>query len=258
MLIRDQDQGVQRVDEFLSWLRGVLQDLGMRCPVLIVSGSIGLEPLVFRLNMPDRINYFYTYRLQPWNQATSIRCFDRLASSNGLLAEDGVGEAVYKALGIGIPHHVQSFFARLRDLAAIQQRERVTVEDVDTVYRTGLLGPSGQKDLVHYDSRLREALTDDDYEIAVRILAETAIQGVFSSQARSNLVRERDRLVKDARRRITGVLDVLEHDGYLVKDDHDYRYSFQLLKDWWALRFRGHYRPLDERGNGEEPKVAAQ
>ena len=33
------DEGARRVDEFLSWLRGVLQGLGSRSPVLIVSGS---------------------------------------------------------------------------------------------------------------------------------------------------------------------------------------------------------------------------
>ena len=38
------EEGVQRVDEFLSWLRGVLQAIGDSSPVLIVSGSIGLAP----------------------------------------------------------------------------------------------------------------------------------------------------------------------------------------------------------------------
>ena len=48
------ENGVQRTDEFLSWLRGVLQALGDNSPVLIVSGSIGLAPLVKRLGIPDR------------------------------------------------------------------------------------------------------------------------------------------------------------------------------------------------------------
>ena len=45
-----------QVEEFLSWLRGALQDLGDSSPVLVVSGSIGLQPLVTRLGIPDRIN----------------------------------------------------------------------------------------------------------------------------------------------------------------------------------------------------------
>ncbi len=50
------DGDAKRVDEFLSWLRGAIQALGDQGPVLIVTGSIGLHPLVNRLGIPDRIN----------------------------------------------------------------------------------------------------------------------------------------------------------------------------------------------------------
>ena len=49
--------------------------------------------------------------------------------------------AVYDALGVGIPHHVQSFFARLRDHARMQRQDQVTVEDVGEVYRTEVPRP---------------------------------------------------------------------------------------------------------------------
>lgn len=44
----------------------------------------------------------------------------------------------------------------------MQDRDLVTVEDVEEVYRTELLGPSGQNDLVHYETRLKEALEDEN------------------------------------------------------------------------------------------------
>ena len=37
-------------------------------------------------------------------------------------------------------------FARLRDFATLQGRDSVSIEDVAEVYRTALLGPSGQND----------------------------------------------------------------------------------------------------------------
>ena len=96
-----------------------------------------------------------------------------------------MAEAVYEALGVGIPHHVQSFFARLRDFAMMQERDRVTVEDVGEVYRNALLGASGQNDLVHYETRLKEGLEDENYSIAMEILAEASTLEVFSPIARS-------------------------------------------------------------------------
>ena len=249
-LLRD-NAGAQRVDEFLSWLRGVLQSLGENAPVLVVSGSIGLAPLVTRLGIPDRINHFYPFRLGPWDRDASIECFKRLARSYDLPVEDDVASAVYEALGIGIPHHVQSFFARLRDFTLKQRRDRLTKRDVAEVYRTELLGPSGQNDLVHYEARLKEALDDESHTIAMEILAEAATQDVFGPNARRCLATLYAALVDDAPARIVEVGDVLVHDGYLeaggdASSGH-YRFPSRLLKDWWSARYRGHHESLASR-----------
>ena len=87
---------------------------------------------------------------------------------------------MYDALGLGIPHHVQSFFARIRDFATLRGTRAVTVDDVRHVYRTGLLGPSGQNDLIHYETRLKDGLDDETFSIAMEILAEAATRNVFT------------------------------------------------------------------------------
>ena len=245
-VLRDGD-GAQQVDDFLSWLRGVLQRIGDGNLVVIVSGSIGLEPLVRRLGIPDRINHLDPFRLGPWDRDTSIECFDRLAESSGHPVDAGVAAAVYEALGIGIPHHVQSFFARLQEYATMQGLDRVRVEDVDTVYRTQLLGPSGQNDLVHYETRLKDGLDDESYSIAMEILAEAATQDVFTAAASQHLTQRYAALVDDAPGRIANALDVLVHDGYLEAGHDGHRFPSRLLKAWWAARFRNHHVPLDNR-----------
>lgn len=243
--------GAHQVDEFLSWLRGVLQSFGEDGPVLMVSGSIGLAPLVTRLGIPDRINHFYPFRLGPWDRDASVECFKRLAQSHELPVEDDVASAVYDALGIGVPHHVQSFFARLRDFAIKQRRDRLTGQDVAEVYRTELLGPSGQNDLVHYETRLKEALDDRNHTIAMEVLAEAATRDVFGPDARRCLETLYAALVDGAPARIAEVIDVLVHDGYLEgggdASSAHYRFPSRLLKDWWSARYRGHHEPLVSR-----------
>ena len=252
------DDGVRQVDEFLSWLRGVLQGIGDGSLVLIVSGSIGLTPLVNRLGIPDRINHLEPFRLGPWDCDTSIECFQRLAENYELRVEDGVANAVYDALGIGIPHHVQSFFARLRDHATMQGRDQVTVEDVKVVYRTGLLGPSGQNDLVHYETRLKEALEDESHTIAMEILAEAATQNVFTSGARRCLEGLYAMVVDDAQGRIADTLEILMHDGYLEASDDGHRFPSRLLKNWWSARFSDHYISLENRHSDDKLPGDAQ
>ncbi len=245
MVQHDGDAG--RVDEFLSWLRKALQSHGENSPVLIISGSIGLEPLVRRLGISDRINHLYPYRLAPWDRDTSIDCFNLLAENYELNVENGVAGEVYETLGVGIPHHVQSFFARMRDFTVMRGQDRILVEDVGTVYRTELLGPPGQNDLVHYETRLKEALEDENYSIAMEILAEAATQDLFTHDARRCLEQLYSNVVDDVSRRTMDTLEVLVHDGYLSPAGDGYRFPSRLLKDWWSARFRGHHIPLPTR-----------
>ena len=241
------DENARRVDEFLSWLRGVLQVFDNDAPVLIVSGSIGLQPLVRRLGIPDRINYFYPYRLGPWDRETSVNCLNRLARRYELSVSDGVAGAVYDSLGIGIPHHIQSFFARLRDHAILHERDLLTLHDVEYVYRNSLLGPSGQIDLVHYETRLRDGLDDQSYTIAMVILAEAAVKDVFTPAARRSFARLYSKLLDDVAARITDVLEILVHDGYLETDEEGHSFASRLLKDWWSARYSDHQISILQR-----------
>ena len=241
-----ESEGKQRVETFLSWLRQALQSINSRSLVVIVSGSIGLQPLVWRLGISDRINYLHPFRVGPWDRDTSVQCFHRLAETCQLQVEDGVAAAVYDKLGIGIPHHVQSFFARLYEYA-MQGRDRVTVKDVELVYQNSLLGPPGQMDLRLYESRLEDGL-GNDYTIAMEILAAAALQEVFTPSSRRHL----EKLFDDAPGRIAEVIDILVHDGYLTEGDDGHRFLSHLLKDWWAARFRGHYIPLENRRPNNE------
>ena len=253
-----QDGDSVRADEFLSWLRSMFQSLGDHAPVLVVSGSIGLEPLVHRLGIPDRINYLDTFRLGPWDRNTSIACFERLAASHGLMIEKGVAGAVYEALGTGIPHQVQSFFARLRDNAIVMQRRTLAVTDVNEVYRLALLGaPSGQNDLAHYETRLNDALDHQSYSLAMEILAEAATQGMFTANARNCLERQYAPIMEDVHGRTAETLDVLVHDGYLECRGDDHRFASHLLRDWWSSRFRTHHEPLLRRGTGSSSLESA-
>ena len=206
----------------------------------MVTGSIGLMPLVSKLGMPDRVNYLYPYRLGPWDRATSIECFHSLARSESIHVGPGVAQAVYDRLGIGIPYHVQLFFARIADHARVQDKPMVTVADVETVYRQQLLGPEGQSGLLHYETRLRQVLDEDvDYTIAMTILAETSRQDEFAGESRRRVVARFSKLVSNANERIDVILNILEHDGYLEYDVDRRLFFFpsRWLRDYWRIRY---------------------
>ena len=129
----------------------------------------------------------------------------------------------------------------------MENRDLVIVADVERVYWTGVLGPSGQNDLAHYETRLRDALEEESLAIAMEVLAEAATQGELTSGTRTRLGELYSRVVSDAHGRITEVFDVLEHDGYLKKRGDVYRFQLHPLRDWLAARFRDHHVPVADR-----------
>ena len=242
------DGNKRRVDEFLSWLRGALQNCSNDSLVLIVSGSIGLQPLVNQLGIPDRISHLHPFRLGPWTRQTSVECFESLSKSANLNVENGVAVAVYDKLGLGIPYHIQSFFVRLHDFATLQHQDRIRVSDVEAVYHNELLGPSGQNDLAHYETRLKDSLDDESYAIAMEVLAEAATQDGLTPDARRHFERVYSKSMEEPSRHLQHVIDILLHDGYFESaDKNGYRFASRLLKDWWLRRHGDSYIPIHRR-----------
>ena len=237
-------EGALQVDLFLSWMRYVVHTVWNNCPIAFLTGSTGLAPLVARLRLSSRINHLTPFPLEPWDRDTSIQCFRRLAEQCGFEAEDDVAGAVHDSLGIGVPHFVQSMFAELRDFSNGRPGAPATASDVAEAYRVGLLGARGDGDLLRYRLRLHEALDETSFSVAMVILAEAATQGVFSASARCSLERFRGGGIPDADERITHALEVLQHDGWLVRHEDGYSFEFNLLRDWAKARFEQFHRPL--------------
>ena len=114
--------------------------------------------------------------------------------------------------------------------------------------RNALLGPSGQNDLVHYETRLKEGLEDETYSIAMEILAEAATLDVFTRGARGSLERLYANVVGDAPGAYCGRARRPScTTAYIEAGPDGHRFPSRLLKDWWSARFRDHHVPLERR-----------
>ena len=71
---------IDAADEFLSWLRRNGQaHQGRIC--LIVSGSIGIAPILKRAGLSATMNIFSAHGLRPWDQPTASACLAELAET---------------------------------------------------------------------------------------------------------------------------------------------------------------------------------
>ena len=235
----------QAVDEFLSWLRKCVQAHQGRVSV-IVSGSVGLEPILRQAGLSAHANIFSPFDLKPWDEETAVACLTALAETYGLDLPRTVCEDMCRRLRCQIPHHVQQFFDNLDLHLKRTDRRDATLEDVERVYTGDMLGARGQLGLQHYEDRLRMVLGNEGYRVALEILTEAAVnggrlsdevvdryRGDFPVQARTSKPDGADPVPAEE------VLYVLEHDGYLTRRSGGYRFVSGLLEDWWRLRHGG-------------------
>jgi len=248
-LLKDGDfnvttSGRTRVDTFISWIRAATLKYHGKLRI-VLSGSIGLEPILHQARLSATINTFRAFELDPWDVDTARGCLHALADTYDLTLTPGVADHMLALLGQCIPHHVQMFFthvfedAKKRWARETPATNTITVDDVDRVYRTRMLGPRGHTELSHFEERLRSVLGPRMHPLALDLLTEAA-HGHLSSEAATILVDDHLPDADSLRERtpfLREVLAILEHDGYLNKAGPGYIFASKLIGDWWKARF---------------------
>ena len=237
----------QATDAFLSWLRSNGQaHRGKVC--LIVSGSIGLEPILRQAGLSAQANIFSPLELHPWSQEVSINCLGALASNYNLDLPADVRHEMCRRLRCCVPHHVQQFFDSLHEHLRREGRSEAAIDDVEMVYERDLLSVRGHMYLDHYQERLKTVLGTQGYGTALDLLTEAAVNGGILTHEAVNLhLAVVSPSPPDEAVPIGDVLYSLEHDGYLERRPEGYRFVSGLLQDWWLAHEGQYFTPIAER-----------
>ena len=243
-------EGIRAADVFLSWLRKNGQAHRDRV-ILILSGSVSLEPILRRAGLSAQANIYSPYDLKPWDEKTAGACLAALAEGYSLDLPAAVRSGMCRRLRCPIPHHVQLFFDCLHEYLRRVGRSSATLSDVEGVYRDDMLGARGQMDLDHYESRLKSTLGNHGYRIALDLLTEAAVEGGLLRDDAFDLYCEyhkaRNAEAKTSVIAVGDVLRQLEHDGYLERKDEGFRFVSGLLEDWWHARHGRYFVPVAQR-----------
>lgn len=237
----------READQFLSWLRKNAQAYqGKIC--LILTGSVGLEPVLSQANLSAHANAYQPYHLRPWEAAEASECLAALARQYELNLPSEVRQDMCQRLRCCVPHHVQQFFSHLYEYLRRENRTTATAQDVQSVYSGDMLSVRGQVDLEHYEGRLKTSLGPAGYELALGLLTEGACAGgTLSAEAVKLYKSYSEDQAEGASSSFGAVLRQLEHDGYFEAVDGGYRFVSGLLEDWWYGRHRANYIPIAER-----------
>lgn len=235
-----------QADHFLSWLRkNTITHQGKVCT--IISGSIGLEPILRQARLSATINHLQAYELKSWDEKTAIACIKALAGEYKVTLHDGVPKAMVGKLGCCIPHHVQMFFSRIYDHCRRKGKLECSTKEVGRIYRDEMLSVRGHAELSHYEERLVMVLGKDLFTFALDMLSEAAVTGYLTQKAIIAYQNEYNFEGQDIVEVQKEILWVLEHDGYLEQKPKGYIFVSKLLRDWWKNRHSVSYTPVLER-----------
>ena len=237
----------ESTDLFLSWLRRNGQThRGKVC--LIVSGSVGLEPILRQARLSAQANIFSPFELRPWDEETSVECLAALARWHEIDLPLHVRREMCHLLRCCIPQHIQQFFDHLHEHLRRDGRQAATIDDVEHVYYRDLLSVRGQINLQHYEDRLRTVMGNQGYTAAISILTEAAVNdGLLTEQAARSYADELRSSPSVEDLSVNDILHLLEHDGYLERRDDGHRFVSGLLEDWWQARHGQFFTPVAER-----------
>ena len=233
-------EGRRVADAFLSWLRRNGQVHRGRIS-MILSGSVGLEPLLQQAGLSAHANIFSAYDLKPWSEETAVSCLAALAESYEIDLPPEIRQRMCRRLRCCIPHHVQMFFDKLHEHLRRGGRQVAAPDDVEWVYLREMLGVRGQVDLQHYEGRLETILGRTGYPIALELLTAAAAEGHLDGDTVERYREYYSAGEEDSAPSVEHVLHVLRHDGYLDCQDGDYGFVSGLLEDWWRSRYGRHF-----------------
>jgi uncharacterized protein len=232
---------------FLSWLRRA--SIRHRAKIrFVISGSIGLEPLLARAGISETINTLTPLPIGPWDRRVAQDYIRDRAERIGASLEEGADELLLDKLGYLIPHHVAMFMHFVRRDLACHGETVCTRTDIDRIYENDMLSVHGHADLATYEDRLRRVVPVESFAPALELLTEAAVVGVLSAKAAMIIVRSHGFSGRESADNLRFLLGVFEHDGYLKRAGDDYRFVSALLRDWWSPRFGFGYLQAELRG----------
>ena len=222
-------------DSFMAWLRRCSEaSQGRVC--LIISGSVGLEPVLSQAKLSAHANVYMPLDLKPWTHDVAVECLAALARGHEINLPGDVRDEMCRRLRCCVPHHVQRFFHHLYEHLLRDRRNKATLDDVELVYWDDLLGARGQADLLHYEDRLLMVLGEHGSAIARGLLTDAASNDGLLEHSMVDRRREVG-TSDDLGNPVDDVLHVLVHDGYVERQQGGYDFVSGLLEDWWRTRY---------------------
>ena len=144
----------------------------------------------------------------------------------------GFSAKLFELVGAPVPYFIHIFFAQL-GLIPPGQRAKLTIAELEQIYRERVLGPTCRHYFDHYSSRLKRYGKTGE-KAALAILRAVAGQQRISRPALYDIYRKaRGKGASD--QEFDELMAGLEYDWYLRldPDTNEFYFRLKVMQDWW-------------------------
>lgn len=221
------DQSREAARNFLHQCRELRQNLDVKSKVSFVyTGSIGLENLVLSIDEPRSITDIGHFKIPPLSKDEAKNLITQILDGDPIKFEDNEREFFLNKLNWLLPYFIQVMMSEIENLCKEKGELTITQAIIEEAFSKTL---DNRSYFEHWLVRLRSIFKGTDFSCAKEILKIAAINnGIDTYQLQDTITKYN---LEDA----APLVNILQHDGYLVKDEgtSTYRFNSPLLQAWW-------------------------
>lgn len=225
------EEGPKAARDILQTLRKITQESQFKDGIgLVLTGSIGLDHVVRKVDRTIVINNFRRVSLPPLDDAQPYDFVKFLTENASMNVDDSVAKYLIKKLHQPIPYFIQLIIESANDIVYDNNTMEVTEDIVNQAWQEVL----GQHEhFQDWNDRLK-TYCKDEYEFLMDVLkhashnSNISIQELYNYGGKHGLLHEYKALTDD----------ILIKDGYLEESpENSFMFISPLLKEWWASRY---------------------
>jgi hypothetical protein len=221
---------IQAALEFLQGFREILLNRKLTDKVqFLITGSIGLPPLVRKLGGTDLINLLTIQEVEPMELAEARTMLRALLDAKFVKYEPEALDVILEKIGYLMPFYVQLAAQEIVDL---YEDEAQTINQVLAAQAfTNIFKSRNSTYFNEFFDRLKKHLEKEDLLFATKLLDKIADKGQLSNLEISDFASKYT--LPDGYK---NTVESLVYDGYLYYEPNTRSYCFtsDVLKKWWT------------------------
>ncbi|MBW4891731.1 ATP-binding protein [Mucilaginibacter sp. HMF5004] len=190
----------------------------------IYTGSVSLFPMIQKVIELTSINDVRTVDVHPLDYDDAKDFISKLMDNEEFTLDNDMIDYVLERVKWLIPFHLQLIQQEIVDVYE-STNNPIDKAAIDQAYDQ-IVHSRNKPQFEPYFSRLTKIFKDSEYGFVLEVLTYVANNDVIDNMVLS------DKSVKHNIEDTKNILDILEGDGYLFKQDDAYRYTSPILQSW--------------------------